>query len=169
MEESAWYAFHVRPRFEQTVAFYLEQHEIEYYLPWRRVTRPDTIKRSILLPLFPGFVFCKTHAPAHRSFLTIPGILDVVGVRQMNMIPEEKITDLKRIVEAGLVIQPWAFMPNGKSVRVEAGPLKGIKGVLCASDPQVLVFSIWLIGRAVGVQVDNDFRFSSDAGVGTAA
>src|SRR6266850_8274555 len=98
MEESAWYAFHVRPRFEQIAAFHLEQLEIEYYLPFRRVTRPDTIKRSILLPLFPGYVFCKTHVAARRSLLTIPGVLDVVGVRQIdNVIHEDKIRDLKRI------------------------------------------------------------------------
>ena len=61
-------------------------------------------------------------------------------------------------------------MPTGSTVRVQNGALKGINGILNESPhARVLVLSIDLIHRSVGVRLGNDYTFSSGAGMGTAA
>ena len=168
-----WYALHVRPRFEYLVAFRLQQRGVEHYFPLRLITRQSANgQRSIEVPLFPGFVFCKAHPTVHRSLLTIPGILDVVrGSATDAAVSEQSIENLKRIINTGLAVQPWPFTSSGKRVTVGNGPLKGVSGILDDSAPARVVFivSIDSIRRSLAIEVDHHLTFSSPAGVGTAA
>jgi transcription antitermination factor NusG len=173
MEKCEWYALHVRPRFEYLVAFRLKQRGVEHYFPSRLITRQsDNGPRSIEVPLFPGFVFCKAHPAVHRSLLTIPGILDIVrGTATTDgTVSEQSIENLKRIVNAGLAVQPWPFTSSGKRVTVGKGPLKGVSGILDDSAPaRVFIVSIDSICRSLAIEVDHQLTFSSGARVGTAA
>ena len=100
MQESEWYALHVRPRFELVAAFYLHSRNIEQYLPLRRVTRQlANGTRSIELPLLPGYVFCKASPRMLSSLLTIPGVMHIAADR----ISDQKISELKRVIRAGLL------------------------------------------------------------------
>jgi transcription antitermination factor NusG len=171
MERLEWYALHVRTRFEQAVSFRLHEHEIENYLPLRRLTRQSAGNmRSIELPLLPRYIFCKATPAILRSLPAIPGILDVAGGPNPNSaISEQKMSDFKGIIDAGLAVEPWPFTANGKTVTMQNGPLKGVTGILDdTADPRVLIVSIDLIRRSVAVKVDHH-TFSSSAGVVTAA
>lgn len=170
MEKSEWCALHVRPRFERAVSSHLKKQHIEHYLPLRRVTRQSST-RSIQFPLFPGYVFCWVQARGGRSLWTIPGVLNVLGPPVERAIPEEQIRDLKRIVDSGFAVQQCPFMATGSTVRVQNGTLKGISGILNNESryPRVLVLSIHLINRSVGVRLGSECMFSSGAGMGTAA
>jgi transcription antitermination factor NusG len=170
MENSEWYALQVRPRFERAVVFRLKKETIEHYLPLRRVTRQSRIG-SIELPILPGYVFCCVQTRESRWLWTIPGILNVLGPPVGRAIPKEQVRDLKRIIDNGFAVQQWPFMPAGSAVRVQNGPLKGISGIL-NNEPhnlRVLVLSIDLIHRSVGVRLGKDYQFSSGAGMGMAA
>ena len=172
MERFEWYALHVRPRFGKVVAFRLHEHQIENYLPLRRLARQSAGSiSSIELPLFPGYIFCKALPAILPCLRAIPGILDVAGGAYPNSaISEQKIRDFKRIVDAGLAVQPWPFTPSGKTVTIENGPLKGVTGILDDTPAaRVLIVSIDLIRRSVAVEVDHHHTFSSGTGVGTAA
>jgi len=172
MERFEWYALHVRPRFEKVVAARLHEYQIENYLPLRRLTRQSAGSMgSIELPLLPGYIFCKAPPSILQFLFTIPGVLDVAGgAHSTSAISEEKISDFKRIIDAGLTVQPWPFTPSEKTVTMENGPLKGVSGVLEDTPAaRVLIVSIDLIRRSVAVQVDHHPTFSSGTGVGTAA
>jgi transcription antitermination factor NusG len=170
MEKSEWYAIYVRPRFDPVVAFHLKQQNIEHYLPLRRVTRRSSIP-SINLPLFPGYVFCCVQTSQRRSLLMIPGVVKVLGPPLDRAIPNRKLRDLKRIVDNGFAVQQWPFMPTGSMVKVQNGALKGITGILYnePSHGRVLILSIDLIHRSVGVRLGDDYIFSPGPEVGTAA
>jgi len=125
---------------------------------------------SIEFPLLPGYVFCCVQTRESRSLWTIPGVLNVLGPPIERAIPEEQVRDLKKIVDSGFAVQQCPFMPTGSTVRVQNGALKGINGILNESPhARVLVLSIDLIHRSVGVRLGNDYTFSSGAGMGTAA
>jgi transcription antitermination factor NusG len=162
MHNVEWYALYVKPRFERVAAFHLQSRNIEEYLPLRKVTRQlATGTRSIELPLLPGYVFCKTHAPMRCSLLNIPGVLRIAA----SGISDQKINAIKRTIQTGLKVQEWQFTPTGKTVTVQNGALESITGILdsTASDAQVFVISIDAIGRSIGVPIDDQYSFSFGA------
>jgi len=159
MHKSEWYALCVRPRFERVAASHLQSRNIEQYLPLRRVTRQlDTGTRSIELPLLPGYVFCKPQAWMRYSLLSIPGVLYVAP----GEISDQKISEIKRTLQAGLNVQQWRFMPTGKTVTIQNGALQSISGILdrTASHAQVFVISIDAINRSIGVHLDDQYALS---------
>jgi len=167
VENSDWLALHLRRRFERSVSSHLLKRDIEHYLPWRRVTRQmGNGIRSIEVPLLLGYVFCKAHPVLHRSLLTIPGVLDFAGGGWTNFaISEQKVNDLKRIVEAELAVRPWPFTPTGKKVTIQIGALKGVSGILNdTSSNRVLIVSIVPIRRSIAIEVDHRCTFSAGTG-----
>jgi transcription antitermination factor NusG len=156
MENPQWHALLVRRRFERIVALHLNKQGIENYLP---VLRPDSQSGagmdSIGTPLFPGYVFCKCEAPSSQWIF--PGVLSTVRAASgIQVIPEQEITNLRRILVAGLQIERWPFTAQGRAVTVENGPLSGVIGILQESgDTRVLVFSIQLIRQSIAISVDS--------------
>jgi len=135
-----WYAVRLKPRFERSVAFYLDWLRIEHFLPLQRLTRESMHGiRSIELPLFPGVVFCNCNARMRRSVMTIPGVLA-----------------LRRIVEAGCPVQRWPYTSQGATMIIEKGPLRGVKCILeTTSGTPRFIFSIHILHRSLALKVDH--------------
>jgi len=151
-----WHVLQVRQRFERIVALSLRERAIEGYVPLRRIGRKAN-GTSIELPLFPGYAFCKFDEVAVSSFYDIPGVLCMVqGTDGINIIPEQQITDLRRILASGLDVQAWPFTLQGGTVMAEDGPLSGVTGILeQRTDKRFLVLSIQLIRRPIAVKIDH--------------
>jgi len=163
-----WHVLQVRQRFERIVALRLRERAIEGYVPLRRIGRKAN-GTSIELPLFPGYVFCKYDEVAVSSFFDIPGVLCMVqGTDGINIIPEQQITDLGRILASGLDVQAWPFTLQGGTVMAEDGPLSGVTGILeQRADKRFLVLSIQLIRRPIAVKIDHLSRTSFRPGAET--
>jgi len=145
-----WYAVRLSPRFERSVAFYLDRLCIEHFLPLQRHTSMGGI-RSIELPVFPGIVFCNCDAQMRGSVMTIPGVLAF-----LNVIAEEDIADLRRIVEAGCPVQSWPYTSQGATMTIEKGPLRGVKCIRqTASGTPRFIFSIHTLHRSVALKIDH--------------
>ncbi|PYR84186.1 MAG: hypothetical protein DMG18_10375 [Acidobacteria bacterium] len=147
-----WYAVRLRPRFERSVAFYLDRLCIEHFLPLQRFSR-QSIRgiRSIELPLFPGVVFCNCDAQMRRSVMTIPGVLAFI-----NVIAEQDIADLRRIVEAGCPVQSWPYTSQGATMTIEKGPLRGVKCIRqTASGTPRFIFSIHMLHRSLALKINH--------------
>jgi len=155
-----WHALQVRPRFERIVALRLRQRHIEHYLPLRKIG--STGKHRIEVPLFPGYVFCKYDQLAVSLFWDIPGALSMVQVNNgINIIPDQQITDLRRILTVGVILQSCPFTSQGRTVMVEDGPLSGVTGILEEkTDRRLLVVSIQLIRRSIAIKIDRRTRIS---------
>ena len=160
-----WHVLQVRQRFERIVALRLRERAIEGYVPLRRIGRKAN-GTSIELPLFPGYVFCKYDEVAVSSFLDIPGVRSTVqGDHGINIVPEQQITDLQRILAAGLGVQAWPFVLQGRTVMVEDGPLSGVTGILeQRADKRLLVLPIELIRRSIAVKIEPLSRISFRSG-----
>jgi transcription antitermination factor NusG len=163
MEVPRWHAIHVRPRFERIVASHLKAYGVEQYLPLRRMTHQSGEKRrTIELPVFPGYVFCKCHASRHRSIEETPGVLGVWrGTNANDVVFEQELWNLRRVLEVGSRIRSWPFTAEGMPVMVETGPLSGITGVLeLTSRERVFVLSVQLIRHSIAIEIDNKHEFS---------
>src|SRR6266699_5591238 len=154
-----WVALHVRNRSEKLVETSLLSKGIEVFLPLYAARRrwSDRVK-ELQLPLFYGYVFCKLNLLHRMPALTIPGVIQFVGIGRTPVpIEEEEIVALQSVIKSGLPSMPWPFLQVGQKVRVEHGPLRDLEGILLqAKGSHRLVLSVSLLQRSVAVEVDRD-------------
>jgi transcription antitermination factor NusG len=152
-----WFAFRVRPRHEKSVALYLREKREEYFLPLVRSTR-TWAKRvaEVELPLFPGYVFCRSHRFGLLPILKTPGIIDVIRAGNSPVpIPGSEISALELAINASIPVEPCPYVEVGQRVEIRSGPLAGIAGIV--SDRRKsghLILSVSLLRRSVLVHVD---------------
>ena len=154
-----WYALHVRERYEKIAASQLSGRGYEVYLPtYQSKRRWSDRTKTLEVPLFPTYMFCRFDFRQRLPILTVPGVNFIVGVGKTPAPVEVKELDAVRLaVSSGLHCEPWPFLEAGHSVRVEHGPLTGLEGfVLNVKNSYRLIISVNLLGRSVSVEVDRD-------------
>src|SRR4029077_3795044 len=93
---------------------------------------------------------------SNDSVRAIPGVLSVVRPSdKIQAVSDREITDLRRILAAGLPVQQWPFTSQGQVVMIDDGPLSGLTGILKQSaDDLFFVFSIELIRQSIVFSVN---------------
>jgi transcription antitermination factor NusG len=159
-ERRLWFALRVRPRHDKSVSMTLRNNGFEECLPLYRARHKwaDRFK-TVELPLFPGYVFCRFNPLRLVPILNTPGVMDVVRAgRTLLPVEDREIGDLQALAKSGLNSQPWSYLQVGQRVRIEGGPLFGLEGFLVEirKSPR-LVLSVNLLQRSVLVEIDNDW------------
>ena len=158
--EPFWFALHVKPRHEKKTAWALEVKGFEHLLPLYSARRRWSDRyKTVELPLFPGYVFSRFGPYCRVSILTIPGVLQIVGVGGVPLpVEDAEIAALQSIVKSGLPSHPWPFLQAGQAVRIDAGPLCGLTGVLLDfNGARRLIVSVTLLQRSVAVEIESDW------------
>jgi transcription antitermination factor NusG len=154
-----WYALTVKPNHERAAADALQWKGWETFLPTYRCRRrwSDRIK-ELELPLFAGYVFCRFPALEKARILSTPSVVSVVGFAgRPTAVSEEEIEAVRRMTGSGLRVGPWPFLRVGQRVRIAAGPLCGLEGILLQlKDAWRVVVSIELLQRSVAAEVERD-------------
>src|SRR4051812_26932137 len=104
-----WVALQVRTRGERLVETALLSKGIEVFLPLYTSRRrwSDRVK-ELQLPLFDGYVFCKLNLLYRMPALTIPGVIQFVGVGKTPIpIEESEIHALQSVMKSGRPSMPW--------------------------------------------------------------
>ncbi|MGH9344413.1 MAG: UpxY family transcription antiterminator [Terriglobia bacterium] len=155
--DNAWYALYTRHQHEKIVADLLSNKGFNVFLPLYEATHrwKDRLK-TLSLPLFPSYVFVKGGRDRQLQMMTTPGVYSIVAsAGRAAAIPEEQIDAVKRMVDGPLRVEPHPFLKCGDSVRVTAGPLQGIEGVLVRKKNLTrLVLSIEMLMKSVAVEID---------------
>jgi transcription antitermination factor NusG len=160
-----WFALRVKSRCEKVVATLAQNKGFEQFLPLYQSRRrwSDRLK-SLELPLFPGYLFCRLD-PQHRlPLLTIPGALHFVGIGKIPVpIEDTEIATIQQAVQSGLLTEPWPFLDVGQRVRLEDGPLAGLEGILVGTAKQQrIVVSVTLLKRSVAVVIERHWATPLD-------
>ena len=154
-----WYALNVRPRHEKAVADQLQAKALESYLPLYRARRRWTDRtKTIDLPLFSRYVFCRFNFEARLKVLSVSSIVSIVGFGGKPCpIPDHEIETIQSIVGSGLPVSPWPFLRIGQRVRVTQGALEGLEGILVRkkSGYRVIV-NMEMLNRAVAVEIEQE-------------
>lgn len=152
-----WFALQVKSRCEKAVATMAKSKGIEEFLPLYQSRRrwSDRFK-SVELPLFPGYIFCRLNPQCRLPLLTIPGVLNFVGIGKIPMpIEDTEIAAIQRALTSGLITEPWPFLEVGQRIRLEEGPLSGLEGILIGTSRQErIIVSVTLLKRSVAVAID---------------
>jgi transcription antitermination factor NusG len=165
-KELPWYALQVRSRHEKLVASTLLSKGYEGFLPvCHKKSRWSDRYKDVLLPLFPGYVFCRFEAAKRLPVLVTPGVVRVLGIGgSPHPVEEEEISAVLAIVASGLYAEPYPFLRTGQRVRIEQGSLSGVEGILAGSKgPARLIISLSLLQRSVAVEIDRDWVAAVDA------
>lgn len=156
-DSNPWHALYTRHHHERVVAQALSGKGFEVFLPqYRAVHQWKDRQKDMMLPLFPNYVFVHGGLDRMLNIVTTPGVHSVVGwgARPAN-IPSEEIEAVRRLVESPVPVEPHSFVNCGDRVRVVAGPLKGIEGILVRRTRGArLVLSVQMLSKAASVEVD---------------
>ena len=151
-----WYALHIRSRHEKRVAERLGSQSLETFLPLHRSrhTWKNGVHVDVDLPLFPCYLFARASAHDRRRLLQHPGVLGFAASSSSpTVIPDEEISVLRTATER-LKAEPHPYLHNGDAVRIVAGPLAGMSGILTRRKQEYrVVLSIEAIMRSIVVEV----------------
>jgi transcription antitermination factor NusG len=151
-----WYALYTRHQHEKTVARLLNGKGFETFLPlYAAVHRWKNGVKELSLPLFSCYVFLRGPVERWLPVLTTPGIHTVVGFGgNPAMIPRSEIEAVRRVAESSIKAEPHPFIKGGDRVRIKAGPLIGLEGILVRKKNQwKLLLSVEMLERSVAVEV----------------
>ena len=153
-----WVAVQTKSRHEKMVARELEAKQVQCYLPVHWVVhRWSDRNKSVLLPLFPGYLFARICHHEQWLVLDTRGVVRILGGSSgPTPIPEKEILDLETLVESQMPIQHHTGLIIGQRVRVIHGPLAGVEGILqkCKKGHRLAV-TVRLLGRSVTVEIND--------------
>ena len=154
-----WFALYTTPRHEKHVSEILAQRQIETFLPLYRTTRRWKKSRPVdlELPLFPTYVFVRIAQGARGAVLGMPGVVSIVGsAREPWPVPDPDIEAIRLGLQMGK-IEPHPYLTVGERVRIKAGVMTGVEGVLVRKKNALrVVLSLDAIMRSVALEVDAD-------------
>ncbi len=152
-----WFVLTVAPQHELSAEQHLHTKRFEASVPTYRVRRrwSDRVK-TITLPLFPGYVFCRFASDTRIAVLNTPGVRGAISFgSQLAYLEDHEIERIHRMIDSGLNLEPLAGLKTGMQVKILDGPLHGMHGVLAQVNGSVrVVVNVELLHRAVAVHVD---------------
>jgi transcription antitermination factor NusG len=152
-----WFAAYTMFRHEKRIASHCERIGIEQFLPlyttqrsWKNRTTVD-----LHMPLFPNYLFVRLLPQDHGPLMRLPGLLSIVGNTAGPVaIPDGDMELLRRII-ACKTIEPHPFMVKGDRVRVVAGPLAGVIGVVQNKGNGLrFIVTLDVIGKSVSLHIE---------------
>ena len=155
-----WFALQTRSKHEKLVSALLDGKGYEQLLPlYQSWHRSSGRMRSVLLPLFKGYLFCRFDPVRRLPILMTPGVSSIIGIgREPEPVADEEIARIQASCASGLQITPWPYLERGDLVRVECGPLQGVEGIFITEKSTCrLVVSVEILRRSVAVEVDRDW------------
>lgn len=156
-KREAWYAVYLKHQHEKTAADLLSRKGFETFLPvYKAAHRWKDRTKIVSLPLFPCYMFLRTGLDRKLDILRTPGVFWLVGNSgQASPVDESEIDALRKIGRSGAQTEPHAYLQEGDRVKVVAGSLAGVTGVLIrAKNRYRVVVSVELLRKAVAVEVD---------------
>ena len=151
-----WYALHTRSRHEKRVSERLASQSMETFLPLHRSRRTwkNGVHVDVDMPLFPCYLFARASTYDRTRLLQHPGVLGfAASSTKPTVIPDEDIFILRTATES-LKAEPHPYLNNGDAIRIIAGPLAGMTGILTRRKGDYgVVISVEAIMRSIVVEV----------------
>jgi transcription antitermination factor NusG len=155
-----WFALRVRSNFEKPASQMLRQKGYEEFLPtYVQRTRWSDRTKTIVRPLFPGYLFCRFDPQARLPILVTPGVVSIVGLGKTPVpVSEQEIEAVQTLLRSGLAAMPWPYVSVGQRLIIERGPLSGVEGILQEVKSQYrFIVSVDLLKRSVAAEIDADW------------
>lgn len=159
-----WYIAHTKARFEKAFAWDLTAAGTGYFLPMiPRIRFSGGRKRTVLMPLFASYVFFTGDVTTRQKALATNRLCQVISVVDQPSLKNELIA-IEKAIRGELTLDPYPFAAVGQRVRIAAGPLMGLEGVVVERDKITrVVLQVSVLGQGVSVQIDADVLEAMDS------
>ncbi len=155
--EGLWWVAHTKPRQEKALARDLLRSSIPYFLPMyeaRRRSRGRSWKTVLLL--FPGYIFFCGDKEDRLKAIETNRIANMIPVGDQDGLVAE-LSSLRRVMKAGLGVDPYPALKTESHCRVRSGPLQSMEGqVLHRKGKTRFVVTISILGQGASVEIDGD-------------
>lgn len=159
MPENLWFALTVGPCHERRAERALLNQGFEAYLPAYRVRRQwsDRMK-SLEMPLFPGYIFCRFGYPDRLRVLNSAGVRSVVTNAGLPApVAEDELHAVRSLLASGKPLAPWPYLRIGQRVVIRDGQFADLRGMIVrAKDSWRVVVSVEALNCSVSIEVDAD-------------
>ena len=154
--KSQWWVLHTRPRAEKTVARKLLAREISFYLPLYEHRLPAAGRvRSSYLPLFPSYVFLFGNGEQRRQALETNFVVQTLPVADQPRLTSD-LQAVRRILESRQNVTPEERLQPGTPVRIVAGALAGLTGVVTRRGRQLhFVIEVRFFAQGVATEIES--------------
>jgi transcription antitermination factor NusG len=145
--QNKWFVVYTRPKWEKKVASLLEKKGIEYYCPLNRVLRQwSDRKKTILEPLFKGYIFVKVEEANKWDVKKINGVINFVyWLGRPAVVKEKEIETIKKFLNEFTEVEVVDLKLNlNNTVIINKGILMNYKGIV-----------INVLGNKARVQIDS--------------
>jgi transcription antitermination factor NusG len=152
-----WRALYTRHHHEKSVARTLTAKGFTVFLPLYSAPRRWKDRTKVIsFPLFSCYVFINGGLDRHLDIVTTAGVHGFVCCGGFPaVIPPQEIDGIRQVIERSVKIEPHPFIKCGDRIRVKAGPLEGIEGILVRKKKfSRLVLTVELLGKSAAVEVD---------------
>lgn len=152
-----WWVVHTRSRNEKALAHDLIIRDINYFLPMSWSVRKNSQRTTkTLLPLFTGYLFFCGDENQRVEVLKTNRVANLIEVPDSDFFVGE-LTQIEQALKSGAPLVPHQYIKKGQWVRVVAGPLMGLEGmVIDVKNTTRLLLQIDMLGQAASVEIDLD-------------
>ena len=155
-EDRRWVVFYTKARQEKAFARELVKLEVPFFLPL--VQKQNLIRRKKVtsyVPVFGGYIFLFLNEEERIKALTTNRTTSMLEVEDQ----EQLVYDLRNVqqlisAEAPLTVE--ARLVAGDRVRIKAGPMEGLEGVVEKRRAQsVLYVAITMLQQSAMIEIDD--------------
>lgn len=153
----SWFVAHTRPRCEKKFAKDCAREGRQTTLPcYRSVHRYHGKTATFEKPLFPGYAFLFMERVHRQQVLQNQHVANLLEVFDQALFVRQ-LEDVMRALEAQMEIWLVPQIGLGQSVRIKAGPLRGLEGwVEARYGMSTVLLRLDFIGQAAAVKVHAD-------------
>jgi transcriptional antiterminator RfaH len=156
-----WYCIQTRPAKERRTAAFLGTHfGLEVYFPRLRQRKTiRRVRREVVSPLFPRYLFCRFDAGIHlRAVRYTSEVTSVVSFGgRPAVVADSLVGELKSWAgnEVDLIVADPDFRP-GETVEVMEGPMQGLRAVIlhARNDRERVTVLLSLLAAPVQLVID---------------
>ena len=142
-----WYVVYTRPRWEKKVSSILDQKGIENYCPLNKVVKQwSDRKKTVMEPLFKGYVFVKIEDAKKWEIKKVDGIINYIHwLGKPAIVKDSEITAIRRFLTEFENVEVIDNQLEVNSiVKINQGVLMDYKGIV-----------IEIIDNKARVQIDS--------------
>jgi transcription antitermination factor NusG len=151
-----WFAVFTTPRHEKRVEEHFRIRDIESFLPVYETQRQwkDRSRGTVLLPLFPSYIFVHIGRAERVPVLEVPGVVSIFGgKREFLSVSDTYIHFLREGLKQGK-LEPHPYLAKGTKVRIRSGVMAGMEGFLTyIKNKSRVVLTLEMIAKSVVAEV----------------
>jgi transcription antitermination factor NusG len=154
VEETLWHVCHTRPRCEKKFAALMAAERFEHYLPLvQSVRRYGRQTKTFSKPLFPGYVFARIDTGRRARIYQQELLARAIPVADEGVFLRQ-LAEVRALLASGFELSVLPLLAKGHRVRILAGPLYGLEGLVeNPAHPAGVVISVDVLQQGVLVRI----------------